>query len=131
MGAPFARLGAEWIGRRAAGIGGTSGVPRRTGLVLCQPGADVVCARGRGDGPGPLARRPPGLAIIRAATHGGRAMNFLGLVFVLGFVALFVLFSALAQRKGARPVALREIEAFSRLPVTVGQAVETGRRLHI
>lgn len=58
-------------------------------------------------------------------------MNLWGLGFVLLFVVLFVLFSALARRKGARPVALREIEAFSRLPVTVGQAVETGRRLHI
>lgn len=58
-------------------------------------------------------------------------MNLWGLGFVLLFVILFGLFRALARRKGARPVALREIEAFSRLPVTVGQAVETGRRLHI
>lgn len=58
-------------------------------------------------------------------------MNLWGLGFVLLFVATFVVFSALARRKGARPVALRDIEAFARLPVTVGQAVETGRRLHI
>ncbi len=58
-------------------------------------------------------------------------MDGWGLLFVAAFMGWFALFRLLARRKGARPVALREIEAFSRLPVTVGQAVETGRRLHI
>jgi uncharacterized protein DUF6754 len=53
----------------------------------------------------------------------------------LGFVFLFAILigalTALGRRRGARPAALRPIEALQSLPDTVGQAVETGRRLHI
>lgn len=58
-------------------------------------------------------------------------MNLTGLAFVLFFAMFIVVFSVLARRKGARPAVFREIEAFHSLPDTVGQAVETGRRLHI
>ncbi len=56
-------------------------------------------------------------------------MNVLGLAVVLFFILAFAVFRLLARR--ARPAALREIDAFNSLPLTVGQAVETGRRLHI
>jgi hypothetical protein len=58
-------------------------------------------------------------------------MNVWGLGFLLLFAALILLFTALARRRGARPPVFREIEALHSLPTTVGQAVETGRRLHI
>jgi len=52
-------------------------------------------------------------------------------VFVVVFAILMIVFVALGWRKGARPTAVRDIEAFLSLPTTVGQAVETGKRLHI
>lgn len=58
-------------------------------------------------------------------------MNVAGLVFVIFFAMFIVVFTVLAGRKGARPAVFREIEAFHSLPETVGQAVETGRRLHV
>lgn len=54
-----------------------------------------------------------------------------GLGLVVIFAALIGLFMVLAQRKGPTNVPLRRIEALSSLPDTVGQAVETGKRLHI
>ncbi|MGH2523129.1 MAG: DUF6754 domain-containing protein [Anaerolineales bacterium] len=57
--------------------------------------------------------------------------GLLGLGFVVLFVLLILLFTLDARRRGTRAAALREIEAFQTLPTTVGQAVETGRRLHI
>jgi hypothetical protein len=58
-------------------------------------------------------------------------MNALGFGFVFLFALLLIGFLLLARRKGARPVALRDVEAFNSLPRTVGQAVETGKRLHV
>jgi hypothetical protein len=58
-------------------------------------------------------------------------MNLLALGTLAVFAALIALFLLAARRRGARPPALREIEAFQRLPGTVGLAVETGRRLHL
>ena len=56
-------------------------------------------------------------------------------MFELGFVFLFAIligvFIALGRRRGARPPAFRSVEALESLPTTVGQAVETGRRLHV
>jgi hypothetical protein len=52
------------------------------------------------------------------------------IVFVI-MAALILLFTYRARRPGARPRVLRRIDAFQSLPTTVGQAVETGRRLHI
>jgi hypothetical protein len=56
-------------------------------------------------------------------------------VLELGFLVLFALliglFMVLGRRKTARPAGLRRIEAFDRLPATVGEAVESGRRLHL
>ncbi|MEP7359014.1 MAG: DUF6754 domain-containing protein, partial [Anaerolineales bacterium] len=40
-------------------------------------------------------------------------------------------FANLARARGAQPRVLRRIDAFQSLPTTVGQAVETGKRLHI
>jgi len=50
------------------------------------------------------------------------AVFFAGLIFVL---------SLLARQKGAKPLGLRQIDAYESLPATVGAAVETGRRIHI
>jgi hypothetical protein len=52
------------------------------------------------------------------------------LIFVLMAVTIVAL-TLLGRRRGARPRVLRPIDAFQSLPATVGQAVETGRRLHI
>jgi hypothetical protein len=55
-------------------------------------------------------------------------------VAVLSVVLLAVTIMALtllARRAGATPRVLRRIDAFDGLPTTLGQAVETGRRLHI
>lgn len=57
-------------------------------------------------------------------------MDILALAFVAGFVLMFIVYRAL-NRRAARPTALREIEAFDSLALTVGQAVETGKRLHV
>jgi hypothetical protein len=53
-----------------------------------------------------------------------------GLTFVV-LAVLIVALTVLIGRRGARSRTLRPIEAFQRLPATVGQAVETGQRLHI
>ena len=58
-------------------------------------------------------------------------MNGLALVIIIAFVLAFAVFRLLARRKNARALALREIDAFDSIALTVGQAVETGRRLHI
>lgn len=57
-------------------------------------------------------------------------MDILALVFVAAFALAFFVYRMLGRR-ATQPPALREIEAFDSLAVTVGQAVETGRRLHI
>jgi hypothetical protein len=53
-----------------------------------------------------------------------------GLVVLLVFIALLVLFTLWGRRRGARPRVLRRIEAYQSLPATVGTAVEAGQRLH-
>jgi len=58
-------------------------------------------------------------------------MNLTGLGFVLLFAGLMIAFMILGRRKGARPAVFRPLEALQSLPTTVGEAVETGRRLHI
>ncbi|MBI3763670.1 MAG: hypothetical protein HY260_17645 [Chloroflexi bacterium] len=69
-------------------------------------------------------------ALWRISTDGP-----LGLAVVLLFAALMAGFALFARRarKGTtpRPPAFRPIEAYSRLPRAIGEAVETGRRLHI
>jgi hypothetical protein len=58
-------------------------------------------------------------------------MDWLGLALVVLFAVLIATFTALSLRAQAQPRTLRRIEAFHSLPHTVGQAVETGRRLHV
>jgi hypothetical protein len=58
-------------------------------------------------------------------------LRALGLLIFVGMAALILVFTLRAGRPGARPRVLRRIDAYQSLPVTVGQAVETGRRLHI
>lgn len=58
-------------------------------------------------------------------------MDFLGLGLLIVFAGLIGVFTARAARRRASPPVLRRIEAFHSLPQTVGQAVETGRRLHL
>jgi hypothetical protein len=59
-------------------------------------------------------------------------MNALiGLGLVVVFALLIGVFTFLATRKGAKPAPFRRVDAFYSLPNTVGQAVETGKRLHI
>jgi hypothetical protein len=58
-------------------------------------------------------------------------MNGLALGFLILFGLLIGVYTALARRKGAPPVALRPMDSFDNLPKTVGEAVESGRRLHI
>jgi hypothetical protein len=58
-------------------------------------------------------------------------MNLTGLGFVALFAGLIIAFIFLGQRKGAKPAQFRPLEALQSLPQTVGDAVETGRRLHI
>jgi hypothetical protein len=55
----------------------------------------------------------------------------LALIVFVVLACLILLFTYRARRPGARPRVLRPIDAFQSLPATVGQAVETGRRLHI
>jgi hypothetical protein len=47
------------------------------------------------------------------------------------FALLIASLTLLASRGSARPRVMRRIDAFQSLPTTVGQAVETGQRLHI
>lgn len=56
-------------------------------------------------------------------------MNLLGLAFVLLFVILLFVYSALGRKHGG--YGFREIKPFSRLRRAVGLAVEAGTRLHI
>lgn len=53
----------------------------------------------------------------------------------LGVLAVFVMvllaFTVAAQRPGARPAGFRELEPLRDLPTHVGEAVESGRRLHV
>lgn len=58
-------------------------------------------------------------------------MNLPGLGFVGLFAILILAFTALGRRRGRQPFPFRNIEALASLPSTVGQAVETGQRLHI
>ena len=58
-------------------------------------------------------------------------LAYLGLAVVVVFAGLLVFFTVRAARRRANPPVLRRIEAFHGLPHTVGQAVETGRRLHV
>lgn len=66
----------------------------------------------------------------------------LSLVFVFGFVALILVFSLFSARtsargkrtldaQGASRPLLRPIDGYSALPRATGEAVETGRRLHV
>ncbi len=59
------------------------------------------------------------------------AVDFVGLGLLVVFAGLIGVFTVRAARRRAAPPGLRRIEAFHSLPQTVGQAVETGRRLHI
>ena len=59
------------------------------------------------------------------------AIPLVALLVFLIMAIMIVAFTALGNRRGARPRVLRRIDAFQSLPATVGQAVETGRRLHI
>lgn len=47
------------------------------------------------------------------------------------FALFIIIFTLLARRKGARPAPLRPVESLDHLPKTVGEAVESGRRLHV
>lgn len=55
----------------------------------------------------------------------------IGFLLFLLFAGLILVLWALARRKGAKPLGLRQIDAYESLPATVGAAVETGRRIHI
>ena len=57
--------------------------------------------------------------------------GLLGLAVLVVFAGLIAGFTLLGRRRGARPRVLRRIDAFQSLPTTVGQAVETGKRLHM
>ena len=58
-------------------------------------------------------------------------LGWLGLLVAAVLAVLILALTVLARRYPTRPRVLRPITAFQRLPITVGQAVETGRRLHI
>ncbi len=57
--------------------------------------------------------------------------GLLGLAVLVVFAGLIGGFTIMARMRGAKPRVLRRIDAFQSLPTTVGQAVETGKRLHI
>ena len=57
--------------------------------------------------------------------------TLLALGFLFFFIVLLIVHAYLAQRRGPRNVALREVEALQSLPGMVGVAVETGKRLHL
>jgi hypothetical protein len=57
--------------------------------------------------------------------------GLLGLALVVLFAGLIAVFTVLVRSRPNRPRVLRRIDAFQSLPTTVGQAVETGKRLHI
>ncbi len=58
-------------------------------------------------------------------------VDIIGLGVVVVFAGLIGFFTARAARRRGAPAVLRRIDAFHTLPQTVGQAVETGRRLHL
>jgi hypothetical protein len=60
---------------------------------------------------------------------GVSGSNLFGLLFVILFFALMVVFSILSRGRARRN--LREISAFSKLKRQIGLAVEAGKRLHI
>jgi hypothetical protein len=60
---------------------------------------------------------------------GPGLVGLVGLVFVLFFFGLMVIFATAGRRKPGR--FLREIPAFARLGRAIGLAVEAGQRLHI
>ena len=55
--------------------------------------------------------------------------DIIGLVFVIAFCALIILFTIIGRKRPKRN--LREIHAFSRVGGAIGKAVEAGKRLHI
>lgn len=57
-------------------------------------------------------------------------INFLGLGFV-GLAALALLAYLALGRRASTPPVLREVNAFDFLPDTVGEAVESGKRIHM
>jgi len=57
--------------------------------------------------------------------------GLLGLAVLVVFAGLIGGFTIMGRLRGAKPRVLRRIDAFQSLPTTVGQAVETGKRLHI
>lgn len=59
------------------------------------------------------------------------AIPLVALLFFVIMALMIVAFTLLGRRAGARRRVLRRIDAFQSLPTTVGQAVETGQRLHI
>ncbi len=58
-------------------------------------------------------------------------MTVLELAFLVLFALLIGLFLALSRRPKARPAVLRPLAALEQLPATIGEAVESGRRLHL
>lgn len=54
-----------------------------------------------------------------------------GLAFLILFGLVLGVFIVLNRRRAARPPLLRPIPAFDRLPEILGEAVESGRRLHL
>jgi hypothetical protein len=57
--------------------------------------------------------------------------GWLAVLIVVLLVISILALTVLARRSGWRPRVLRRIDAYDSLPTTVGQAVETGRRLHV
>lgn len=57
--------------------------------------------------------------------------GLLALGFLFLFATLLGLFVVSARRNSARPATLRSVEAYESLPGLVGEAVESGRRLHL
>ncbi|MBL8045049.1 MAG: hypothetical protein JNL09_00830 [Anaerolineales bacterium] len=50
---------------------------------------------------------------------------------LLLFALVLVFFSVAARRPGAKPIGLRELAPLNDLPTQIGEAVESGRRLHV
>ena len=59
------------------------------------------------------------------------AIPLVALLVLIIMAVMIVAFTLIGRRNSARPRTLRRIDAFQSLPTTVGQAVETGQRLHI
>lgn len=58
-------------------------------------------------------------------------MTLIALLVFLGFLGLILALTFLVRRRGARSIPLREVEALQNLPNIVGEAVESGRRMHL